>query len=445
MKHSYKKMYNKNYLVLDEFDTPLISEDYRIEMLKRNTIEGLLTMQLSVEDNMPSFYYDITSKQSFYSYFYDNKLNKKHIISFFKTLHNTLLNLNKYLLDYDHLVIIPQCIFFNRNLVSDSYPDNYSDAFSFSFCYCPSHTADFFLALKEFIAYLLTITDHDDEKTVLISYALWQQTQNENFNLKSLMAVIDKHSEIVENQSKSPSPPVTFVENIQEEKQNNILKEPDILLKENYTYSTTFMIKNILVFSSAAIIFITNIIMKILSVYSVELFFIITIIIIIFCIFYTSGMIHEAPLHRVFDKPEIEPEPKDIIMINTATNIKNDVGTAIDKIPENDSCETVLLCVNPRLQKRRLIYSGSDFSQEAELENFPYTIGKNDANSLIINNPAISRNHARIFFDNCAYFIEDLNSSNGTKINDNSIPAYTLTEIAVGDTITFADLTYIFQ
>ncbi len=425
MNYSYKKKYNKNYLVLDQFDSPIASENYKIEMLKRNTIEGLLSMELFIEDNIPSFYYDITCKQSFYSFFYDCKITKKDIIRFFTDLHNTLLNLNKYLLDYDHLVLIPQCIFFNK------------DNASFSFCYCPNHKSDFFSSLKDFIAYILTITDHDDEKTVLISYGLWQETQNEDFNLKSLLSIIEKNSfsETSDVPQTISEPPLEITENTE----NNILKEPDVLLKENYTYESIFLIKNIVILSSAGIVLIANIILKLMSFYSTELFFIILITVLVFCIFYSSNIIREAPIHRVYDKQE-EPVQRDIIRINTNINFPD---TSADNTCDNN--ETVLLSINPMIQTRQLIYTGLDFSQEAKIDCYPFTIGKKDESNLVINSPAVSRSHARIVKENDKYYIEDLNSSNGTKVNDVAIASYTLTEITIGDTITFADLTYIFQ
>ena len=193
-------MYNKNYLILDDFSEPVMTEDYKLEMLRRNTIEGLLEMQLTIEDNLPSYYYEISGKQSFHSYFYDNKINKKQIISFLNSLHKLLTNLNKFLLDYNHIVLSSQCVYFDKSM------DN------FYFTYCPSHTADFFDDLKEFIAYLLTITDHNDEQTVLVAYGLFHETENKSFNIKSLLSIIEKFSPITQPDKiaiVTPSPEIT--------------------------------------------------------------------------------------------------------------------------------------------------------------------------------------------------------------------------------------------
>lgn len=413
MNYSYEKKYNKNHLIINDFDNPLIINDYKLEMLKRNSIEGLLEMQLSIEDSKPIFYYDITGKQSFHSYFYDESIKKDQIISFLNSLYKLMINLNKYLLDYNHIVLIPQCVFFEKN--SDS----------FSFVYCPNHNGDFFTALKEFVSYILTITDHKDEATVLISYSLFQEVQNENFNIKTLLNIIEKERETIVLKPIEP-------ESIEPE-ETRILKEPDVLLKENYVYEQSFMIKNIMIYGVTLILFLLNIFLKLFSVYSVQLFFIILIGIIVFCIFHTSNFVREAPLHKIYEKVEPVVE-KNIIRINTEIAPIND-----------DNCETVLLCQNPDFESHKLIYTGIDYVQETILDTFPFTIGKNSSNLLAINNPLVSRSHARILKNNDGFFVEDLNSSNGTKINDTPIASYTLTKINSGDIISFADLTYIFQ
>lgn len=413
-------MYNKNYLVINQFEQIPDSKDYRLEMIKRNSIEGLMELDLYIEDNDPNYYYDISLKQSLSSCFYDTKIQKDQIICFFTSLHNVIININKFMLDYDNLVLLPQCIFCNKEM------NNYF------FAYCPSYKQDFFLSLKELISYILTITNHDDEKTVLISYALWQETQNENYNLKSLMNVIEKYNNSSNTVNVSNIPSV-IADNIEDK--NNILKEPDILLRENYTYETSFILKNSLVFGLTFLALVINIVFKLFSIYSTETFFVILIALMVFTIFYTSKLIRIAPLYKTYDKP-IENANENVIHINTSLTL-----------PEckEENNETILLCVNPEMQNKYLIYTGIDFSQEIQITEYPFLIGKADNNHLVINHPAVSRNHARIIFDNGSYFIEDLNSSNGTKINDEIIPSYTLTEINTKDTITFAHLTYIFQ
>lgn len=58
-----------------------------------------------------------------------------------------------------------------------------------------------------------------------------------------------------------------------------------------------------------------------------------------------------------------------------------------------------------------------DIIQEFLLTENPLTIGRTEDNAIRIDNLSISRNHARIIYVDGEYFIEDLNSQNGTTVN----------------------------
>jgi ABC-type multidrug transport system ATPase subunit len=60
-------------------------------------------------------------------------------------------------------------------------------------------------------------------------------------------------------------------------------------------------------------------------------------------------------------------------------------------------------------------------------------IGRSESSDIQINQPMVSRNHARVFRRDGRYFIEDLNSTNGTYINNDKINS--ITEIAFNDKI----------
>jgi len=58
------------------------------------------------------------------------------------------------------------------------------------------------------------------------------------------------------------------------------------------------------------------------------------------------------------------------------------------------------------------------------LTRFPYTIGREGSDLTISGDQHVSRNHARITFENGVFYIEDMGSSNGTFINDARITAH---------------------
>ena len=66
--------------------------------------------------------------------------------------------------------------------------------------------------------------------------------------------------------------------------------------------------------------------------------------------------------------------------------------------------------------------------KEIENDQDKITIGRNEDNDIQINNMAVSGNHARITRDQDDYYIEDLNSTNGTFVNGEKIRKRILNE-----------------
>lgn len=73
---------------------------------------------------------------------------------------------------------------------------------------------------------------------------------------------------------------------------------------------------------------------------------------------------------------------------------------------------------------------------------FPTTnIGRHVNNNVIINEPLVSRYHARILYRDKKFYIEDLGSTHGTKVNGERIK---LQQISNGDTISIASTPILF-
>lgn len=61
-----------------------------------------------------------------------------------------------------------------------------------------------------------------------------------------------------------------------------------------------------------------------------------------------------------------------------------------------------------------IMKSGPETDKAYKIEKDEFVIGRELINDLIVSDPEISRRHARIFKKNGQYFLEDLNSTNGT-------------------------------
>lgn len=70
------------------------------------------------------------------------------------------------------------------------------------------------------------------------------------------------------------------------------------------------------------------------------------------------------------------------------------------------------------------------------------TIGRLPDNTVVIDNPAVSGHHASVFRDGDAYIVEDLQSTNGTFINEKRVTRHTLQN---GDVVLIGKHTLVFD
>jgi FHA domain len=79
--------------------------------------------------------------------------------------------------------------------------------------------------------------------------------------------------------------------------------------------------------------------------------------------------------------------------------------------------------------------------QECVVGTHAVSIGRLPDNDVVIDNPAVSSRHARVYREGNHYVLEDLKSTNGTFVNDKPIARHTLLE---GDTVLVGKHTLLF-
>jgi pSer/pThr/pTyr-binding forkhead associated (FHA) protein len=78
---------------------------------------------------------------------------------------------------------------------------------------------------------------------------------------------------------------------------------------------------------------------------------------------------------------------------------------------------------------------------ECAVGTHPVAIGRLPDNDLVIDNPAVSGRHARVYREGDHYVLEDLKSTNGTFVNNKPIARHTLLE---GDSVLVGKHTLVF-
>lgn len=85
---------------------------------------------------------------------------------------------------------------------------------------------------------------------------------------------------------------------------------------------------------------------------------------------------------------------------------------------------------------------GPDIGKRVALHNPQYIVGRDSEAGFVVSRSSVSRQHARLYVDDSgAWWVEDLNSTNGTFVNENRIKHQQLTD---ADQVRFGDAIYKF-
>lgn len=85
------------------------------------------------------------------------------------------------------------------------------------------------------------------------------------------------------------------------------------------------------------------------------------------------------------------------------------------------------------------VTSGAGESEEFSFEGGEARLGRTADNDVVIKDPSSSRSHARVYEEDGRFFVEDLKSANGTKLNARALKAPA--ELKSGDRIIIGDIT----
>lgn len=264
-----------------------------------------------------------------------------------------------------------------------------SDLGKVCLCYFPIDNTDFTTSICSLFDYLLKMVDHKDQQCVYLAYSMHRECHSNDFTLNKLYTYLSsvpiKSTDIVEDEP--PIPSGDNLESVTDDYPLSINDMPlDNLRKKSFIHKMVSSVKNK----------------------------------------FSSTFTETPPI------ADYQPEP----------------GIAEDFHYGNSS--TVLLSSPDNSDSHMLIYTGTDMSSKIKITHYPFVIGKNESCDHILSNPMISRLHSRLSCQpgddgSLEYYIEDLNSTNGTFLNDIPLTPYEKYPLSSGDHISFGHLTYIFR
>lgn len=397
MEIQYQRNLKNSYMVIIEPERPLNPDGELAErMLQRQPLSGLLTWVSMEHEGDMTFWYQITGMQSLTDRLQQQSVDHILLQGILAVLLGLQEELPRYYLKPEHLLLRAEQIFID------------TAGGQIRLCYEPMWSKEPRESLQELLEQLLPHIDHSDKAAVALAYGLYENCQQPN---------VDVWRHVREQSQEFPSceqqvmPIAEMSESGGEaDASHTDVAEADYLSghrgtalfsddhNKNARHGTSF-VQRIEPFIHPAL----------------------------------HPILQQLPeKYKRFRKRDKDRQSEPIYMFE----------------PEEEAavCEnpTVYLGTGEHTQGR-LNYIGSGMQPSFQIEGDAFLIGgKHGQADGQIDAPGVSRSHARITYVDKVYYIEDLNSRNGTYLNGELLLYRQKRRLQSGDHLRFAHEEYIF-
>ena len=174
MKLEYKRELDHNYMILEE-QQEAAKEGYEIYMLEENQIPGLLKCTLQRLNQQQRFCYEVTSRQPLDIILERKRLAYGDLMGLLKGIHTALQGAREYLLDVNRLMLRPEYIYLN---LDTDMPE---------LCYFPYYEKPVQEQFFELAEYLLGKLDRQDRAGVELGYEIYKMASEENCSIEEII------------------------------------------------------------------------------------------------------------------------------------------------------------------------------------------------------------------------------------------------------------------
>lgn len=353
------------------------------KMIANAPVEGVLFAESVWEDGQSELWYDITGKESLETVLGSEMLEYELLHGILAGIYEAVERLERVLLRADALLLIPECIFLDYRTGQ------------VSFCYYPGNMAaagDMFTQLMEG---LLVKLAHEDERAVELAYGVYERAAGGRLNIGELKELLSTRHEKEEQEQ-------------QKELSIEIKRELDGLTDDTEARIDTEKCEKPSGSLSG-----------------------------LYCLLKQWQQrwlerLREILPHYSFRQKKREKEEQPIVF---------EPEPEEEKIPVRPTVLLSELCVPP---EGILRYEGEGSGNDIVINTSPFTIGSGQACEGYLPSATVSRRHARITQKEGIYFIEDLNSSNGTYVGGELLDYRTRVSLQRNEIVIFADEKYRF-
>lgn len=427
MEISYKRNHNESFMVVEGI--PSINP-FEEKMLINNHISCFLPFYTMMVNGKTQFWYKITGKESLKDYLEHNAITVELLDKIFYYLSLSCNEIEKYVIRQENVLISPESIFLEKK----------ENQFVIYLCYCPFELGSFGEQFRSVTELLLTMTDPDDGIVNEMCYELYELSMQDDQGLSSMLEYV---------QSKRVSSMNINVEKVDLSEQSNI--------RVFNSYSNNDMADDSNLYDDDDLEIIeSDDYDEYEDVYGCD---------------EDKGF-----FSRLFSGRKNKDSAKKEIKKNSKRKSKksknenknenknerpdffgkrNNKKTYEDEVenyrdfeicPEDEIyTPTVLLSGNKGGCAGKLLYDGPGMENDFLINTDVFRIGSHRDSEAILHSGAVSHHHAKISRLGEDYYIEDLNSTNGTFVNGEILPYSQRRKLSVLDKITFADVAYVFM
>ncbi len=444
MKIEYRRDIYHNYLILSGGQTP-DPASYQVRMLLGNAIAGFLPCKIQQMDQNILFYYEITSRQPLQLLLEHRQVDREMLQMILTQLLEALENIRNYLLDLNGLRLKPELIYLD---LADH---------RLWFCYYPGQEETFQQQLRELSEYLLPKLDHTDREAVMLGYLFYQKCTEEAVTAELLAELVHRAGLSRQEVPPEEAPPGEDKEAaaVRQEVLNSFFEPEAPGEKGEWNPRRVLFYAGIMAglagipagiclqgklrlpcfaaAGAAGLLLLLSLLGKARR----------------------EAREGEEAMDRYLSMSR-EEEEKEVPRERPQEFAKEFPEEERRTDPDREEETICLAALNQEAgrwkEKARLIplTDSPAISPAAReiisLDKHSYLLGKQRSYvDIQLHSPAVSRIHARLTWNGETYCLQDINSKNGTYLNQVPLEAGHQFPLHPGDQIRFADLTYTFQ
>ncbi|MDO4267123.1 MAG: DUF6382 domain-containing protein [Eubacteriales bacterium] len=435
MKISYRREMKHNYMILESEDA--CKNTFECRMLASNRIEGLLHFHLRQTDGKDQFCYEITSKQPLSRILESQSIQEPQVRRILLDLARVLDQMERYLLPEGCIMLEPDYIYLEP------------ETFRLWLCAVPGGRNCFPDDCGRLMEYLLGKVDHQDRDCVVLAYELYQETRRENYGIEDLLRLLgtDRGREM-RTLGRIPDKRET-ADGLSME---DLTGERHMLKAEDETDDMMEAEKNAERKPDEAR---KNSFWKRFCTWLKERFF------------GAEEEMVQVPWDMIFYEEEPEEESADSAQQNTGLRMETAVGEravsqknvaqksmnqkSMNQKPMDQTAagqDTVLLADLSAAGTGQLcrLRSLEEDTDDIILSYYPFIIGKQEnLVDYVLPKETVSRLHLRIDRKDNEYYIQDLNSTNGTAVEGRLLANNEIACLQKGDEVCIARYRYKFE